>query len=203
MTLFAKAIAWYEEYAFLQGNGVGKPQGMLSAGHHRRHASHRQPGRFRRRGDDVEQAAARLVEQGDLGVFARRTIPQLLQLKDGANRAIFISIDQGATKSPNWSLLGRPAIPTEKLPALGTKGDLMLVDPQLLRHRRSHADRDRRQRARQLPEEPDDLASRGTRRRPTVAGQARHAPGRQHAGVAVRGAELTPLRPMGPMGPRL
>src|SRR5205807_548357 len=32
MTLFAKAIAWFEEYAFLQGNGVGKPQGMLGAG---------------------------------------------------------------------------------------------------------------------------------------------------------------------------
>src|SRR3954454_3001992 len=30
-TLFAKAIAWYEEYAFLQGSGVGKPQGMLGA----------------------------------------------------------------------------------------------------------------------------------------------------------------------------
>src|SRR3954454_1074060 len=29
MTLFAKAIAWYEEYAFLQGSGAGKPQGML------------------------------------------------------------------------------------------------------------------------------------------------------------------------------
>src|SRR5260221_6137838 len=29
MMLFAKAIAWYEEYAFLQGSGAGKPQGML------------------------------------------------------------------------------------------------------------------------------------------------------------------------------
>jgi HK97 family phage major capsid protein len=28
-------------------------------------------------------------------------------------------------------LLGRPAIMTEKLPALGTKGDLILVDPSL------------------------------------------------------------------------
>ena len=52
-------------------------------------------------------------------------------LKDGASRAIFISIDQGATKSPVWSLLGRPAFPSEKLPALGTKGDLMLLDPSL------------------------------------------------------------------------
>src|SRR5262249_18744344 len=28
--LFAKVIGWTEEYAFLQGNGVGKPQGMLT-----------------------------------------------------------------------------------------------------------------------------------------------------------------------------
>ena len=63
--------------------------------------------------------------------FSPTVVPQLLQLQDGANRAIFISIDQGATKSPNWALLGRPAIPTEKLPALGTKGDIILVDPSL------------------------------------------------------------------------
>jgi HK97 family phage major capsid protein len=54
-----------------------------------------------------------------------------LQLKDGSNRAIFISIDQGAVKTPVWSLLGRPAFPTEKLPALGTKGDLVLIDPSM------------------------------------------------------------------------
>src|SRR5205807_7066019 len=32
LTLFAKAIAWFEEYAFLQGNGTGKPQGMVGCG---------------------------------------------------------------------------------------------------------------------------------------------------------------------------
>ena len=63
--------------------------------------------------------------------FSPSVVPQLLQLKDGANRAIFIAIDQGITKMPNWSLLGRPAFPTEKVPALGTKGDLMLLDPSL------------------------------------------------------------------------
>jgi HK97 family phage major capsid protein len=52
-------------------------------------------------------------------------------LKDGANRAIFVSIDQGAVKRPQWNLLGLPAILTEKVPALGTKGDLMLLDPSL------------------------------------------------------------------------
>jgi HK97 family phage major capsid protein len=63
--------------------------------------------------------------------FSPSVVPQLLQLKDGSSRAIFISIDQGITQKPNWSLLGRPAFPTEKVPALGTKGDLMLLDPSL------------------------------------------------------------------------
>ncbi len=31
MTVIAWAVAWSEEYAFLQGNGVGKPQGILTA----------------------------------------------------------------------------------------------------------------------------------------------------------------------------
>jgi HK97 family phage major capsid protein len=128
-TIFGQAIAWFEEYAFLQGNGVGKPQGMLTA-----NAS-----------IAYNRAGANLVQFADVAgmwskllpiswgkaiwTFSPSVVPQLLQLKDGANRAIFISIDQGITKSPNWSLLGRPAFPTEKVPALGTKGDLMLLDP--------------------------------------------------------------------------
>jgi HK97 family phage major capsid protein len=129
MTLFAKALAWFEEYAFLQGNGAGKPQGLLTA-----NAS-----------VALTRQGANLVQYADVaGMWAKllpiswgkavwtcspSVVPQLLQLKDGANRAIFISIDQGATKSPNWSLLGRPVFATEKVPALGTKGDLMLLDP--------------------------------------------------------------------------
>jgi hypothetical protein len=31
MVLFGKAGGWYEEYAFLQGNGTGKPLGVLNA----------------------------------------------------------------------------------------------------------------------------------------------------------------------------
>jgi HK97 family phage major capsid protein len=131
LTLFAQAIAWFEEYAFLQGNGVGKPQGILTA-----NAT-----------IAVTRAGANQVQFADVaGMYAKllplsvnravwahspSVIPQLLQLKDGANRAIFLSIDQGITKKPAWSLLGLPTFCTEKLPALGTKGDLMLLDPQL------------------------------------------------------------------------
>jgi HK97 family phage major capsid protein len=129
MTLFARAIAWFEEYAFLQGNGAGKPQGMLTAN----------------AAVSVTRLGGGLVQFADVaGMWAKllpsswgraiwtcspSVMPQLLQLKDGANRAIFLSIDQGITKNPNMSLLGRPVFPTEKVPALGTKGDLMLLDP--------------------------------------------------------------------------
>jgi HK97 family phage major capsid protein len=131
MTIFAQAIAWFEEYAFLQGNGVGKPLGMLNA-----------PAAI-----SVTRTGSNLVQFADIAnlwskllpaswnkavwTFSPSVVPQLLQLKDGNNRAIFISIDQGITKAPSWSLLGRPAIPTEKVPALGSSGDLMLLDPSL------------------------------------------------------------------------
>jgi HK97 family phage major capsid protein len=131
MTLFARSIAWFEEYAFLQGNGAGKPQGMLTAG-----ATLLKNRDYADQVDfnDVATMWSKLLPSSwstAIWVFSPSVVPQLLQLKDGANRAIFISIDQGVTKSPVWSLLGRPAFPSEKLPALGTKGDLMLIDPAL------------------------------------------------------------------------
>ncbi len=132
MTLFARAIAWFEEYAFLQGNGVGKPQGMLNAG--------AALSVTRNTGSevlftDVATMWSKLlpISWGKaIWTCSPSVIPQLLQLKDGSNRAIFLQIgspSQGAiTSAPNWQLLGRPLFPTEKVPALGTKGDLMLLD---------------------------------------------------------------------------
>src|SRR5262249_40160101 len=129
MTLFGKAIAWFEEFAFLQGTGAGKPQGMLGCpaaiAVSRNTANHV----FF---PDVAAMWSKLLPiswNRAIWVFSPSVVTDLLQLKDGANRAIFISVDQGVTKAPNWSLLGRPAFPTEKVPALGSRGDLMLLDP--------------------------------------------------------------------------
>lgn len=129
MQLFGMAIGWFEDYGFIQGSGAGKPLGMLNSGatisYNRAQAG--QVGYA-----DVANMWSKLLPiswQSAIWMFSPSVVPQLLQLKDGAGRAVFITIDQGATVKPNWSLLGRPAYPTEKLPALGTKGDLMLVDP--------------------------------------------------------------------------
>jgi HK97 family phage major capsid protein len=135
-TIFGQAIAWFEDYAFLQGNGVGKPLGVLNAGA----TLTTGPNSGSRTTAntivfaDIAYLWSKLLPaswQKAIWVFSPSTIPKLLQLQDGANRAIFISIDQGVTKNPVWSLLGRPAIVTEKLPALGTSGDIVLVDPSL------------------------------------------------------------------------
>ena len=133
MTLFAKSLAWFEEYAFLQGNGAGKPQGMLTAA-----ASvsvTRQTGGLVQFADVAGMWAKLLPISWNKAVWtcSPSVVPQLIQLKDGTGRAIFLQIGsdtKGAiTSGPNWSLLGRPIYPTEKVPALGTKGDLMLLDP--------------------------------------------------------------------------
>jgi HK97 family phage major capsid protein len=131
MTLFGKAVAWYEEYAFLQGSGVGKPLGVLNAPAsktvNRNSASH-----FNFQ--DVAAMLAALLPasyQRARWYISPTVVTDLMQVKDGANRAIFISIDQGITKPPVWKLLNLPVTITEKVPALGTKGDVMLIDPSL------------------------------------------------------------------------
>jgi HK97 family phage major capsid protein len=132
--LFGLAVGWFEDYAFLQGNGVGKPIGFLNAG-----ATIAVTRGTANQVNFVDVATmwSKLLPASwgsAIWAFSPTVVPQLLQLKDGAGRAIFLQIGsavQGAiTAPPNWQLLGRPAYPTEKLPALGTTGDLILVDPQ-------------------------------------------------------------------------
>jgi HK97 family phage major capsid protein len=131
MVLFGKAVGWYEEYAYLQGNGVGKPLGVLNAGATIA-VTHNTANHFYF--PDVANMLANFLPASyTKGVWyvSPTVVADLLQLKDGANRAMFLSIDQGVTKPPVWKLLNLPVIITEKLPALGTKGCVMLVDPSL------------------------------------------------------------------------
>jgi HK97 family phage major capsid protein len=115
LTLFAKAIAWYEEYAFLQGSGVGQPQGIvgcsaaIATGGHSGLTQRDTANQILY--DDVAVMWSKLLPvswKNAIWAGSPTTIPQLLQFKDGNNRVIFISIDQGAVKAPIWNLLGRP-----------------------------------------------------------------------------------------------
>jgi len=128
---FPRAMAFEEDYAFIQGTGVGQPLGALN-------------------GDAVITTAARagqaadtLIYENMLDMWARMmpgsmsrsvwvmnqdTIPELgtMALSVGTGGApIFLM--NAATGMP-MSLFGRPIIFTEKVNELGTAGDVFLVD---------------------------------------------------------------------------
>lgn len=134
--LFAMAIGWYSDFAFLRGDGVGKPEGMLNApaaiGVSRAVASKI------KLLDILKMQSQFLMQSWGNGIWLahQSTIPQLGQISDGDQtssfafgRNIILELSGGATKKLPSELLGMPLFFTEKLPVLGTAGDLMLIDP--------------------------------------------------------------------------
>lgn len=136
--LFSKAIPWYTDFAYIQGNGVGKPLGVLNAPATLL-VGRGAPGRFQFA--DYANMLAKLYWMLSAGgevvwLIHQSTIPQLIQMVDPAGRPVFIPLDQGAQWKPDKSggtmsigrLGGFPVLVTEKVPALGTTGDVMLID---------------------------------------------------------------------------
>lgn len=127
--LFQDAKIGAEDYAFLRGNGVGKPLGLLNS-----------PGRknvARASAGDITYADILNMLAGqnpdDLGsciwIANQSTLVKLMQIKDSGNNNIF----WGGYGSPisgamPQSLAGRELRFTGRTPTLGNAGDLMLVN---------------------------------------------------------------------------
>ncbi len=146
--LFGQAITWYKEFAFLRGLGAGStmPLGVVNAP-----ATYVQSRAVANR-FTLADAAAMLshlqIRSWDdaCWIMHQSVIPQLIQMADGSvantasttyipgNRLAWMSsIGDGtkgpaAMKLPQAFLNGLPVFFTEKLPALGTRGDVLLVD---------------------------------------------------------------------------
>jgi HK97 family phage major capsid protein len=133
--MFAKAIAWHEDYAFMHGNGVGKPRGV-SQSSAAITVNRTTPTTFKLA--DAANMWAKLLPASATNavwVMSQTLIPQLIQLADASGRVVFMpnpaatsSSGGPLTQSMPMSLLGRPIIFTEKAPPLGTTADVMLVD---------------------------------------------------------------------------
>jgi HK97 family phage major capsid protein len=126
MQLFSRAIAWYEDYAFLRGNGVGKPLGVQSwAGYvqvTRDTASH-----FKL--NDVGNLYAKLLPGGSPNsvcwVIHPTVLADLINMT-GGDQVLFMGND--AHGAPKMTLLGKDIAVTEKVPALGTANCVSLND---------------------------------------------------------------------------
>lgn len=128
LNLFGRAAAWYAEFAYLQGGGAGvsMPLGILNS-----------PGTV-----SVSRSGGGHIIQADVAKVARSLLPfgwqhaiwscSVTALEDLVKITGFVPNqwnykEEGAV----GFLLTRPVFATDKLPALGTAGDLVFFDPSL------------------------------------------------------------------------
>jgi HK97 family phage major capsid protein len=116
--LFSWSIAWYESWFFFQGTGVGQPQGL------------------------IHSTASKAVMRGSASTIAIADIEAMSNalLPSGWERAVWfihpsalgqlLAITSWRTNG-RMEILGCPVVPTGQLNTLGSRGDFLLVDPQM------------------------------------------------------------------------
>jgi HK97 family phage major capsid protein len=131
MKLFGGIIAWYEDYGFLQGNGVGKPQGAFTA------PAAISVSRSGGANTFVLADAAKMLgsllpgwkPETTAWVINPTVLAQLIQLASTAGFVVWLNqMEGGAQKLPALKLLGLDVCISEKMSALGTARDVGLCD---------------------------------------------------------------------------
>jgi HK97 family phage major capsid protein len=118
-----------EDYDFMRGNGVNRALGYINCA---AAVTYNRAGANAIAFADVYGMFARAKQGGSYVWLASQTIiPQLAAMTDAGTHAVWIGgrDGNGAAQGPMPStLFGVPIIFADRLPALGTKGDLSLVD---------------------------------------------------------------------------
>jgi len=129
LTLFGRAVGWHEDYAFLRGNGVGKPLGVLNAGALITVASRSAASAFAL--SDAANMLARLLpgwsRRNTVWAMHPTVLAKLFTMSESGTGSDLMVVDRG-TDLPTMSLLGIPVVVTEKVPSLNTVGDVLLLD---------------------------------------------------------------------------
>jgi len=137
--LFGWAMTWYKEYAYLRGLGAGSsmPLGVLNAP--ATLLQNRAVANAFKLADAAAMMSHLQVRSWDdaCWVMHQSVLPQLIQMVDNANsnRLVWVSpmgdaksVGPAAMKLPQAFLNGLPIYFTEKVPSLGSRGDVMLID---------------------------------------------------------------------------
>ena len=129
--MFGSAWGYFEDDAFINGNGVGQPLGILNCNCLK--VVNRNTLLRVMIEDLAEMYACMLPGSHDYGVWVINpgVIPELLEMGSG-NAAdasgkilVFTKDVQG---KPRWEIWGRPVFFSEKMPTLGTQGDIGFFD---------------------------------------------------------------------------
>lgn len=139
--MFPEAIAWYEDRAFLQGNGVGQPLGALNAGNLSVVTVSKETSQaadtinwlnitkmYARMLPSSLSRAVWVVTPDAFAQLANMTVnvKNVAGTENVGGSAVWLP---DGTGTPTLTLLGRPVIMTEQAPAvLGDKGDISFVD---------------------------------------------------------------------------
>ena len=118
------AILAAEDVAFLTGNGMGRPLGVLTSGALKR-VSRAQAGTITY-ADLLAMDAVFLEDPSAVWVVNPRVVPVLRQMEDAGGHLVW---SENAVAGAPATLLGKPILKCYRSPALGTLGDVLLMTP--------------------------------------------------------------------------
>lgn len=122
---FPGAIAATEDHAFLQGDGVGKPEGVIKS--NARFLVNRATANTVTY-DDLVGMLTHMMPNGNAIWVAHQSVLEKLLLMEGPSGNPVYLWGNAQAGVPS-TLLGRPIIFTDKLPNVGTEGDIIYIDP--------------------------------------------------------------------------
>lgn len=123
---WAEVLTWKEDDAFINGDGVGKPLGVVNADAtievSRDTASHVYA-------EDIIEMYSRFYSEDGVWLINKDATVDILKMTDDNSNWIFFgSHTQGITGNVPLNLLGMPIRWTDKASALGSTGDVQLHD---------------------------------------------------------------------------
>lgn len=132
--IFPEAIAWFEDVAFFVGGGVGEPLGFLNAPAAVDVTRSTVVGGANIEWVDIVNMYSRMLPQSldrAVWIVSPDALPNLFQLTIAGGTSPILLGGGGfpsGSVTPPMSILGLPLIVSEKARALGTSGDINLVD---------------------------------------------------------------------------
>jgi len=130
INICGKGLAWYRDRSFISGNGVGCPLGVLNSPCKVTVAKETGQKKETIVYDNLIKMMSRMYAgsfSNSVWLASQSTIPQLLSLS--------LAVGTGGSVVPamtesngEFKILTRPVLFTEKVPALGTEGDISLLD---------------------------------------------------------------------------